>query len=432
MKTTTINRRKFLQSLAVAGAAPLILPIRAFGDSGANARINIGAIGCGRQGAGNMRNAMAVADRFNAAIVAVCDVDRNRLRDAANLVKERQGNGDAISQYTDYRELLEREDVDAVIVSTADHSHGMIVLDAVRAGKDVYVEKPLTFGVQEGREVVEAVNRYERIVQVGSQQRSSVYFRRVCELVRSGRLGEVKTMYANLPTDSGTGDPTPMEVPENLEYALWLKPYSDFPYTEDRVHPREGYGRPGFLQVAAHCRGMITGWGTHMVDSLVWGIGMDERTPFTAKGEAEFPDRGLFDVHTTLHAELTFPGGVVMRINCEPGVGAGVRFEGSEGWAQASRGGFEASDRALLLEPDDEDRKLVFSQNHTANWLEAIRSRKALVAPVEAGHLTNTLCVAALAACQAAPGRELEWDPEKEEFRDHPEANAILGLQPKS
>lgn len=423
-----MNRRKFLQSVAIAGVAPLVLPARMLGGSGPNDRINLGAIGCGRMGRGNMNQLINVGRNLNARFVAVCDVDGNRQRDAVSFVEERSGRSDPVSEYGDYRELLARDDIDAVLISTPDHSHGMIALAAIRAGKDVYVEKPLTFGVKEGRELVNAVHEYDRILQVGSQQRSSVHFRRVCELARSGRLGEIQTIDVGLPMDSGRGEPGPMAVPKHLNYDMWLNPREDYPYSEDRVHPEEGYGRPGFLQVASHCRGMITGWGSHMVDNAIWGVGLDDKTPFTVKGTAEFPDRGLFDVHTDLYAELTFPDGMVMKITCDAEAQAGVRFNGSDAWAHAWRGRFDASDRALLREEPDGEPILAVSQNHHANWLRSIRSRKAPVAPVDEGHLTNNMCVAALAASQAAPGEELKWDPEKEEFTDHPEANKILNL----
>jgi myo-inositol 2-dehydrogenase / D-chiro-inositol 1-dehydrogenase len=425
---SSINRRRFLQSLAVAGVAPLILPSRVFGESGANARINLGAIGCGRMGRTNIGNTIAAADRFNARFIAVCDVDRNRLRQTASMIKSRVEGTEDLSEYTDYRELLSRDDIDAVVISTPDHSHGMIALAAIRAGKDVYVEKPLTFGVKEGRELVQAVRQHGRILQVGSQQRSSVHFRRVCELARSGRLGRLETIEVGLPMDSGHADPAPMETPNTLDYDLWLQPGRPFPYSEFRVHPRQGYGRPGFLQVASHCRGMITGWGSHMVDNAIWGMGLDDKTPFTVKGSADFPDRGLFDVHTNLHAELTFPDGLVMKITCDAQAQAGVRFNGSEGWAHAWRGRFEASERSLLQEADPSTRILAVSNNHQSNWLESIRSRQDPIAPVDEGHLTNNLCVAALAACQAAGGRELAWNPLTEEFSGHAEANKILNL----
>lgn len=406
----------------------MFLPARLFGQSGPNERINMAAIGCGRMGQGNIGNLIASGKKHNAAFVAVCDVDKNRLRDAAGLVRSRSGNADPVSEFTDYREMLERADIDAVLISTPDHSHGMLALAAIRAGKDVYVEKPLTYGVKEGRELVKAVREHGRILQVGSMQRSSVHFRRVCELARSGKLGKIGSIEVGLPMDSGMADPSPMEVPPGLDFEMWLKPGKSYPYTEHRVHPRQGYGRPGFLQVSSHCRGMITGWGSHMVDNALWGIDFDDKKPFRVKCTADFPDRGLFDVHTNLHAELTLPDGIVIKIKCDAQAQAGVRFIGSEAWAHAWRGKFEASDRELLREPKGTESLLVISNDHHGNWLESIRSRKDPVAPVEAGHLTNNLCVATLAAGKMAGGKELAWDPAKEEFQGNPEANAILNL----
>ncbi len=423
-----MKRRACLTSIAMAGIAPLFLPSRMFGQSGPNNRINLAAIGCGRMGRGNIGNLIASGKKLNAAFVAVCDVDKNRVRDAAVLVRERSGSNAPIAEFRDYREMIERKDIDAVLIATPDHSHGMLALAAIRAGKDVYVEKPMTFGVKEGRELVSAVRDHKRILQVGSQQRSSVHFRRVCELARSGKLGKIQTIEVGLPMDKGKADATPMDVPDALDFEMWLKPGKSFPYTEERVHPPKGYGRPGFLQVSSHCRGMITGWGSHMLDNALWGIGLQDKLPFRVKCQADFPDRGLFDVHTNLNAELTLPGGIVITIKCNEKAEAGVRFIGSDAWAHAWRGKFEASDRNLLREPKGEEPLLEVSNDHHGNWLECIRSRKDPVAPVEAGHLTNNLCVGTLAAGKAASGQELTWDPVKEEFQGHPAANAVLNF----
>lgn len=423
-----MKRRACLASIIMGGIAPLFLPSRLLGQSGPNNRINLGAIGCGRMGRGDIGNLIASGKKWNAAFIAVCDVDRNRLRDAGDLVRKSSGSHEEVAEYTDYREMLERKDIDAVLISTPDHSHGMLALAAVRAGKDVYVEKPMTFGVQEGRELVSAVREHKRVLQVGSQQRSSVHFRRVCELARSGKLGKIQRIECGLPMDQGRADATPMEVPATLDYEMWLRPGKSYPYTEERVHPAKGYGRPGFLQVASHCRGMITGWGSHMVDNALWGIGSRDRLPFRVKCEADFPDRGLFDVHTNLYAELTLPDDILISIKCDEKVQAGVRFIGSDAWAHAWRGKFEASDRNMLRAPKGEEPLLVVSNDHHGNWLECIRSREDPVAPVEAGHLTNNLCVGALAAGMAARGKELTWDPDQERFHDHPAANAILNF----
>jgi predicted dehydrogenase len=424
----TMNRRTSLRFIAMGGIAPMVLPARLLGQSGPNQRINLAAIGCGRMGRGNIGNLIASGKKLNSAFVAVCDVDKNRLRDAAELVRSRSGSKEPVAEYTDYRELLERKDIDAVLISTPDHSHGMVALAAIRAGKDAYVEKPLTYGVREGRELVQAVREHGRILQVGSMQRSSVHFRRVCELARSGRLGKIETIEVGLPMDKGQGDPAPMEVPPGLDFEMWLKPGKSYPYTEHRVHPQESYRRPGFMQVSSHCRGMITGWGSHMVDNALWGIGFDDTKPFRVTCTADFPDRGLFDVHTRLHAEIALPDGIVIKIKCDAEAKAGVRFNGSEAWAHAWRGKFEASDRELLREPKGVETFLAVSNDHHVNWLESIRSRKDPVAPVEGGQLTNNFCVAALAAGKAAGGRELTWDPAKEEFHGNPEANAILNF----
>ena len=419
-------RRKFLQSVLVAGTASLVLPARLFGSEAPNSTIRVAQIGCGRHGRSNMTNILAVADRFNVRVVAVCDVDRRRARNAVEHVVERQEGGDAPEAYQDFREVLERPDIDAVVIATPDHSHALVALAAVRAGKDVYLEKPLTYGIQEGRALVEATREHERVLQVGTQQRSSTRFRRVCELVRSGRIGTIERISVQLRLHSGTADPTPMEVPDNLDYPGWLEPTHGHPYTEERVHPQDGYSSAGWKRISAHSRGQITNWGTHMVDIALWGLGLDERAAFTVNAEAEFPDRGLFDTHTELAAELVLEKGPVMSINTDSSAPPGIRFEGSDGWAEVTRQHFDASDRALLRPPEDGDRTLAFSEDHYADWLEAILSRRDPVAPVEAGHHANTMCVATLAAARGAPGRELSWDPEAERFEQAEEANVLL------
>ncbi len=424
-----VTRRSFLKTAAVSALVPSIIrasPLRAFAPSDT---MRLGCIGVGRQGLADMQELIYRGLESGARVVAVCDVDRHRLEKAQWLVDriyslERNGGGGSGCAGTgDFRELLGRKDIDGVLVVTPDHWHAVIAVAAAEAGKDIYVEKPLTYSITEGRALVQAVRRRSRILQVGSQQRSSVGFRTACELVRNGVIGRVKSILIRLPQDSGAGDARPMPVPINLNYDFWLGPAREAPFTEDRVHPQMSYERPGWMQVSAYDHGMITNWGAHMVDIAQWGNGTEDTGPVEIEGKGEFPDRGLFDVHTTFHVEAKYANGIPLVI--ETGDPPGVRFEGGAGWIHVTRDKIEASDRAILRQKTgDGGVKLPVSTNHMKNFLESMRSRRDPVAPVEAGHRSNTICVMAHIAMKL--GRRLRWDPAAERFIGDDEANGWL------
>src|SRR5690606_39123286 len=211
----------------------------------------------------------------------------------------------------DFRELLARADLDAVTISTPDHWHALHAVAAAEAKKAIYVQKPLTYSVVEGQRLVAAVRGNGVVLQVGSQQRSDARFRRACELVRDGRLGKLQRIEVWLPPDVGSGDPKQAPVPEGLDYDTWLGPAPEVPYAEAGVHPQQGFGRPGWLQIERYCRGMITGWGSHMNDIAQWGHGSDvDGGLVEIEATAEFPARGLFDVHTEFRAVGRYADGV--------------------------------------------------------------------------------------------------------------------------
>lgn len=214
-----------------------------------------------------------------------------------------------------------------------------------------------------------------------------------------------------------------MPVPKNLNYDFWMGPTSEEPFSEDRVHPQRNYGRPGWMQIERYCRGMITNWGFHMNDIAQWGNGSEESGPIEIAATAEFPDRGLFDVHTVFHSDSLYTNGV--KLIQETGSPAGVRFEGDEGWIFVQRGKIEASNRNILQEEIGENEtKLYVSTNHMKNFLECMRSRKDPIAPVEVGHRSNTVCVLTYIAMKL--GRKLHWDPQAERFVKDDEANRFL------
>jgi myo-inositol 2-dehydrogenase/D-chiro-inositol 1-dehydrogenase len=428
-KNKSISRRNFLKTGIASMAAPSIVPSTVFGKYAPSNTLQMGCIGVGRQGQGDMQELIYRGLEARARVVAVCDIDQHRLEDAQWLADKiyslelGKNSYNACMAYRDFRELLDRKDIDGVLIVTPDHWHAAHAIAAANAGKDIYLEKPLTYTIAEGRKLVKAVQKNKRILQVGSQQRSSTYFLMACELTRNQSIGKLHTIHVWLPEDQGTGDPQEMPVPKNLDYNFWLGPAPEAPFSEDRVHPQRNYSRPGWLQIEQYCRGMITGWGSHMNDIAQWGNGTDATGPVEIEAEAEFPDRGLFDVHTIFRAEAKYANGV--QLIQETGEPAGVRFEGDKGWIFVQRGEIQASDREILRQkiPDD-GVKLYRSSNHMKNFLECMRSRKEPVAPVEVGHRSNTICVMTHIAMKL--GRKLQWDPQAERFLDDEEANRWL------
>ncbi len=427
-----VGRRSFLRGAAAAAgaaiAAPSIVPGAVLGASSPANRVAVGCIGVGRMGRGDMRSLLG---RDDVQIVAVCDVDARRAEDARRIVeghyagRARSGRYRRCDAYGDFRDLVARPDIDAVTVGTPDHWHALPALASARAGKDIFIQKPLTRTVVEGRVLSDTVRRYGRVLQVGSQQRSDPRFRFACELVRNGRIGRLETVRVGLPTDPSTGPQPGMPVPEGLDYETWLGPAPWKPYTEKRVHPTRGYGRPGWLRIRDYGCGMITGWGSHHLDIAQWGMGTEHTGPVAVEGWGEFPDDGLWDVHGRCRIEYTYASGV--RLICaDNGTNAqGVRFEGTEGWIYINRGRLEAEPASLLKETFGPDEVHLYrSRDHKGNWIEGIKTRAETVAPVEVGHRSCSVCLVGHVAMRL--GRWLTWDPETEQFPGDAEANRML------
>ena len=424
-----ISRRDAVKLAAVSVAAPTIVPATVFGKDAPSNTMLFGCIGNGRMGRGDMKEAIYRGLKTNASVVAVCDVDSNRAKAAKAEVEKiytkelGKGKFAAVKVYGDYRELLARKDIDGVTISTPDHQHAIVAVAAAGAGKDIYIQKPMTYSIAEGRKLVAAVRKNKVILQTGSQQRSSVYFRKACELVRNGFIGKVHTVEVGVPTDKGKGQARPMPVPKNLNYDMWLGPTPEAPYTEHRVHPQKGYSRPGWLQIEQYCRGMITGWGAHMYDIAQWGLGTDvDSGPVEIEATAVFPDRGLFDVHTKYSGKALYADGVKMTSSAGS---AGVKFIGEKGWVRVWRGGFKAEPASILRQKTPPDGiNLYVSRNHMLNFQECMRSRKDPICPVEVGHRSNSVCVLHHIAMKLA--RKLRWDPTAERFANDDEANKLL------
>jgi predicted dehydrogenase len=427
----------------VASGFPAIVPSSVFGAEAPSNQINIGAIGAGRISRGH--DLPGLWKHPAARIMAVCDLDSRRVQDGIRLVNGQYTKTtgkpyDGVTGYAHYRELLANKDVDAVVISTPDHWHALIAIDAVRAGKDVYLQKPASLTIAEGRALSNAVHRSGRIFQIGSQQRSWTQFRYAVELVRNGRVGQLKTVYVGLPGDPSGSEEPEMPVPKTFDYDTWLGSTPVVYYTENRVHPQQGYGRPGWLRCEQFGAGMITGWGAHHIDTAHWGMDTEYTGPVEIWGKAEFPAKGLWDVHGPFKTEALYANGVHMIVSGE--FPNGIKFEGTEGWIFVSRGNeaVTASDPVAALKDAQalaaSDPKIITSvigkdefhvppsTDHHGNWLEAIKTRQQPIAPVEVAHRACSACLLHHMAMKLP--RRLYWDPDKERFKNDEQANAML------
>ncbi len=443
---SAVSRRGFIKTSLGAAAAvgfPTIIPSAVLGQFAPSKRINIGAIGVGRISRGHDMPSILPYDK--AKIMAVCDLDANRVVDGKKFVNDyyaaKTGKPyDGVVGYANYRDLLANKDIDAVVVSTPDHWHALIGIDAVHAGKDVYLQKPASLTIAEGRALSDAVQASGRILQIGSQQRSTVQFRYAAELVRNGRIGNLKRVEVGLPGDPAGGDKTLMPVPASFNYDMWLGETPNVPYTVDRVHPQKGYDRPGWLRLRQFGAGMITGWGAHHVDSAHWGMNTEFTGPIEIWGTAEFPDHGLWDVHGAFKTEALYANGVRMSISGD--YPNGIKFEGAKGWIFVSRGNEQVTKSDPVAKLNDntalaasnpkiiksvigpDEIHLYESKEQHGNWLDCILTRQTPISPVETGHRACSTCL--LHDIAMVTERKLHWDPVMERFVKDDEANAML------
>ncbi len=437
ISSPNFSRRVFLKkTLAVSCllACPTIVPASALGSNSPSRRITLGCIGVGRMGQTDLREFLGFEE---VQVLAVCDVDAKRAHDARQLTEAhyaaRAANGayEGCSVYKDFRELLAREDIDAVAIATPDHWHGLIAIAAAQAGKDIFVEKPLTFTIHEGCVLRDTVARYGVVSQIGSWQRSEENFRFACELVRNGRIGKVHTVRVGLPKDPTTRSLTLMPVPAEFDYDMWLGPAPWRPYAAMRVHPQIDYGRPGWMCVSDYCHGMISNWGAHHLDIAHWGMGTEHIGPTTIAGRAAFPNEGLWDVHGEFYVEYEYANEVKLICTSTTTHKPGVVFEGSDGWVHVDRGFIDAQPKSLLTSfIGPHETRLYRSSNHKQNFLECVKTRAKTIAPVAIGHRSNTVCI--LGAIAMRMGRKLQWDAERECFHHDDEANRMLSRPMRS
>ena len=444
-----MKRRNFITKVSATSAitflAPSILPSGVYGKTKANNKINIGQIGCGR--IARSHDMPGVMQYENARLIAVCDVDINRMKDAKKLVEDYYNNKTGsnnvvdVKMYEDYKELLLNKDIDAVVISTPDHWHAQPAIEAALAGKDIYLQKPTSLTVEEGRILSDVIQKKGTILQVGTQQRSMPQFRIAAELVRNGRIGKLHTVKIGLPGDPSGPEAFKMEVPSNLNYDMWLGQTPLMDYTEIGVHPKEGYSRPGWLRIEQFGAGMISGWGQHHYDSAAWGMDTELTGPVSVQAVAEFPKSGLWNVHGDFMSRAEYENGITMYTS-SGGYTNGIKYIGSDGWIFVSRGSYTASasdpvaanKSSKALDASDPkilssvigpyEIQLYKSDEQHGNWLDCIESKKPPISTVEIGHRACSVCL--ITHISMKLNRKLNWNPKTEKFINDDEANSML------
>ncbi len=442
MNNKKFNRRSFIKGISAAGAAlafPAVVPSSVFGADGAIApsnRINMGFIGVGNQGTWDLQGFLS-DNRIQA--MAVCDPNRQsdgywggavggrenakRIVERRYSEQRRSGAYKGCDSYEDFRQLLSRPDIDAVEIATPDHWHALLTVLAAKAGKDIYCQKPLSLTVADGRAMVNAVKRYGRILQTGSQQRSDQRFRFACELARNGRIGKLHTVKCGLP--AGTPDYSagknistdPKPAPDGFNYELWLGPALWAPYCPARCFVN-------FRWVLDYSGGQLTDWGGHHPDIAQWGMGTEYTGPVEIKNaKGEFAKGPLWNTAEHYYFECIYKNGVKLIIS--DSIRGGVTFEGSDGWVWVDRGAIDAKPKDLLksvIGPNE--IHLYKSDDHFRNFIDCVISRKEPIAPAEVAH--RSITIAHLGNIAMILGRDLKWDPDTERVIDDQAANEML------
>jgi predicted dehydrogenase len=381
--------------------------------------LRFGLIGCGGQGRGDAGN----ASRFG-KFVAVCDVDAAHVADAKKQFPGAEG-------YSDFRKLLDRKDIDAVICGTVDHWHTLVSIAAMKAGKDIYCEKPLTLTIDEGKHLVKVQKETGRILQTGTQQRSDVYFRLACDLVRNERIGKLEKVEVWLPAGLRQGPFAKRPVPAGFDYDFWLGQTPQVDYVKERTHF-------SFRYWWEYSGGTMTDWGAHHNDIALWAINPAEGGPVSVEGKQLIEMiPGGFTAASEYEVRYTYANGVVHE--CRSTTGSewnggvkdpqkqqhGLKFIGSNGWIWVTRGEIKASDRELLNQKLPAGAKRVYeSRDHMGNFVDCVRTRKPTICPAEVGHRSASMCHLGVTSIRL--GRKLQWDPVKEEYLGDAEANSFV------
>ena len=430
---THVSRRRFLKTSAALAAATTLpkwfldeceaAPARTQ-PLGPNDQPAVALVGCGGMGTGDAKN----ASRFG-RLVAVCDLDESHLAAAKKQWPD-------AATFSDFRKLIEREDIHVVICGTVDHWHTLVSLAAMRAGKDVYCEKPLTLTIDEGQRLVKVAQQTQRVLQTGSQQRSDKNFRLACELVRNGRIGKLKHIDVWLPAGRREGPFASSPVPPELNWDFWLGPTPRVDYVKERCHVTFRYWWD-------YSGGTMTDWGAHHNDIALWAVGADPSGPVAVEGKAlveMIP--GGFTATSEYQVEYTYANGVTQSTRSTPddtwsggvarkeGQRHGLKFHGSDGWIWVTRGNIEASNPELLTTPLASNAvRLYASGDHMKNLFDCVRSRQQPICNAEVGHRSATICHLGVIAMRL--GRKLKWDPAQERFVGDQEANQWLAREPR-
>jgi len=421
MSSRVTTRRGFLRSAVAGIAMPYLVPASVLGANPPSERVVLGCIGTGGRGRLNMRGLM----RHGAQVVAVCDVDASQRARAKKEVQDYYACSAVAEKYTgcadygDFRELLARDDIQAVMIGTPDHWHVPIAIAAVKAGKDIYVEKPLGMTIGEGQALRDVVRQYGAVFQHGTEQRGYRNFRHACELVRNGYLGDLKIIRVACPGGQQIGPQPTMPVPKGLDWDMWLGPAPSVPYTRARTHARwyfiSDYATSGF----------VAGWGVHHIDMAQWALGTDHTGPVEIDGRGTFPAEGLYDTPLTWNIDYTYANGARVNFTDNRQNRQGVRYEGSEGWVHVTRSSIAAQPESLLkttIRPNE--THLYRCDNDDRNFIECVKSRGETCSPIHAAHRSTSVCY--LGYISIVLRRKLRWDPEREQFVNDPEAERYL------
>jgi hypothetical protein len=412
-----------------AFALPEIVPSYLLGKKSPANRINIAVIGIGRQTVNP--NIPQFLKSENAQIIAVCDVDSWRLNNGQKQVNDfySQQKGSTYKgcdAYGDFREILLRKDIDAVMIATPDHWHVPMAIEAARAGKHVSLEKPISTCIEHGRQLVKAIKKYGIITRNDSEFRTLPVFARAVELVRNNRIGKLQRIYVAVPSD---GPPLPvqptMPVPPELNYDFWLGPAWEAPYTEKRVHDiKVNNKRPGWMRVDSYCNGMISNWGAHLMGIVQWGNNTEYSGPVSIEGTGEF-DKGLWNTLNKFDIKYRYANGVEVFFKIERPY---VRFEGTEGWIEVEYSDKLTASSDLILNsvigPGETPIKDILSDKE--DFLQAIKNNRQSIEPLETAHRTISMCQLGLIAIKT--GSPFTWNPETEEVIDNNAASALLNI----
>jgi len=411
-----MNRRKFISSAALGAAAFTILPRHVMGGNGFLApsdRINLGYIGVGKQVGTLLNGLMSLPETM---VLAAADVDSTKLNSFLNAANKRNAekSGQQVEGYKNYRDLLARKDIDAVVVASPDHWHAMHVVDAAKAGKDIYCEKPLALTIDEGRAMVDATRKYKRVLQTGSMQRSQHNFRHAADLIRNGYIGDIKEVNVSIGEPVVECDLPAMEAPAHLDWDFWVGPSLYRGYNPILSPPINAPEWALWRLYHGFGGGYITDWGAHMFDIVQWALGMDNSGPVSfTPPDIPKAKEGLY---------FTYKNGVKVHHKSWGKFNA-IQFIGTEGKIEVARE-FLTSDKANLpkMAIAEKDRKVYYSENHYRDFVDAIKKRSKPICDVEIGHRTATVCNAVNIAYQLQ--KPIQWDPKKEVF-DNPFANNL-------